>query len=103
MRLDIVPVMVVPGEEVQRRIDAKTARCRELATQIARLQAELVATVRELDDLGGHLGGLTTAQHLAAECQLLPVEARRMVRIADRLQKTPRIAEAFADGRLSEG
>jgi hypothetical protein len=103
MRLDIVPGMEVPGAAVQEQIDATTARCRELATQIARLQAELVATVRELDELGGHLGGVTTAQHLAAECQLLPVEARRMVRIADRLRKTPHIANAFADGRLSEG
>jgi hypothetical protein len=89
--------------EAQRLIGQKTARCRELAAQIAMLQAELAAVVRELDELGGHLGGLTTAQHLAAECQLLPAEARRVVRLADRLDDTPGIARAFAEGRLSEG
>jgi hypothetical protein len=90
-------------DEPQRLIDEKTARCRELSAQIAMLQAELVAVVREIDELGGHLGGLTTSQHLAAECQLLPTEARRVVRLADRLDDTPGIARAFADGRFSEG
>jgi hypothetical protein len=95
--------MVVAGDEAERLIEVRTARCRRLATEIARLQAELVIAVRELDELGGHLGGLTTAQHVAAECQLLPAEARRVVRFAERLPKTPGIADAFAAGRLSEG
>jgi hypothetical protein len=95
--------MFVPGAEVQEEIDEVTARCRHLATQITVLQAELVAATRELDALGGALGGLTTAQHLSVECQLLPAEARRTVRLAKRLAATPAIAAAFAEGRLSEG
>src|SRR2546421_10225983 len=95
--------MFVPGAVVQHEIAEATARCRRLATQIAVLQAELVTATRDLDSLGGALGGLTTAQHLSVECQLLPAEARRTVRLARRLAVTPAIGAAFAEGRLSEG
>ena len=52
--------------------------------------------------LGDRLGA-RPAEVLSFECQLLPDEARRAVRLAKRLAKLPAISAAFAAGRLSEG
>jgi hypothetical protein len=93
----------VPGADDQRALRAATARCRELATQIAVLQAELVDATHEVLVLGGALGGVTPAAHLAAECQLTGAEARRIVGLAERLEKLPSMRRSFGEGRLSEG
>jgi hypothetical protein len=93
----------VPGAEAQRALRAATARCRELAAQIAILQAELVDAASAVVDLDGFLGGVTPAAHLAAECQLTGAEARRIVSLARQLEGLPKIRSAFDEGRLSEG
>jgi len=83
-------------------LDALAERARALASQIARLQAELVGVTARIDRLEA-TSGMTAAQWLAWQCGLTPSEARRSVRLARRCGELPALSLAFEAGRLSEG
>jgi hypothetical protein len=80
-----------------------TELARSLAAQIAVLQAQLVDCARAIEARSGELGGDTPRQFVAFECGLTEDEAHRVCRLADRLEGLPRLADAFREGRLSEG
>jgi len=64
---------------------------------------ELLDRVAAFDEQGGahHWGHATTTDWLASECALDKRTARDYVRVAKRLRRWPRVAEAFALGQLS--
>jgi len=100
IQLAIIEHMFPSPDELERHTDEVTARLREVASQISRLQAEQAALIAELDDTIDF--GMTTAQWVAWQAGLMPGEARRAVRLASRLSGLPQLREAFAEGRLSE-
>ncbi len=84
------------GEDVGRRIE-------ELAAQINAATAELVQLSAEYDDVGGWFGvGLRSCAHwLSIHTGVDAWTGAEMVRTGHALRELPRIAEAFAEGRLS--
>jgi hypothetical protein len=91
-----------PTDEVAgRSLDEVVERARAVSSQIARLQAEQVTLIGEIDQRGGTFDGTTTA-FVSWQCGLQPGEARRALSLARRLPSVGRIQQAFADGALSE-
>jgi Domain of unknown function (DUF222) len=84
------------GEDVGRRIE-------ELSAQITAATAELVELSPEYDDVGGWFGvGLRSCAHwLSIHTGVDVWTGAEMVRAGRALRELPRIAEAFAQGRLS--
>jgi hypothetical protein len=84
------------GEDVGRRIE-------ELSVQINAATAELVQLSAEYDDVGGWFGvGLRSCAHwLSIHTGVDVWTGAEMVRTGHALRELPRIAEAFAEGRLS--
>jgi hypothetical protein len=79
---------------------------RAIASGAVRLAAATAAWLRlvaEFDERGGWQGvGITSCAHwLAWQCGMAPVTAREHVRVARALRTVPKIAAAFANGRLS--
>lgn len=73
------------------------------AVRLAAATAAWLRLVAEFDERGGWHGvGITSCAHwLAWQCGMAPVTAREHVRVARALRGLPRIAAAFAAGRLS--
>ena len=71
--------------------------------RLAAATAAWLRLVAEFDERGGWHGvGINSCAHwLAWQCGMAPVTAREHVRVARALRGLPRIAAAFAGGRLS--
>src|SRR3954471_21091962 len=73
------------------------------AVRLAAATAAWLRLVAEFDERGGWHGvGIKSCAHwLSWQCGLAPVTAREHVRVARALRGLPKIAAAFANGRLS--
>ncbi|HEX6995569.1 MAG TPA: DUF222 domain-containing protein [Gammaproteobacteria bacterium] len=87
----------------ERSIDELDAAICSLAQQLNARTYQWLVLVREFDDRLGWAkwGCRNCAEWLALRCQLSPAAAREKVRTAHALRELPRIAAAFAEGRLS--
>lgn len=87
----------------ERSIDELDAAICSLARQMNARTYQWLVLVREFDDRAGWAkwGCRSCAEWLALRCQLSPAAAREKVRTAHALRELPRIAAAFAEGRLS--
>lgn len=82
-------------------LDALAAHGRQVASQISRLEGELVGIVREIDRLAEGQAGTTTRQYVAWQLGLTPSEAHRVCRLARLLEPLPLLSGELAAGRLS--
>ncbi len=82
-------------------LEACVERGREIASQISRLDAQLVAVVEELQEHDDEHWGMTTRQFIAWRFGLTPAEAGRTCRLAQRLRPLPQLTAELSEGRLS--
>src|SRR5262245_20365229 len=83
--------------------DALVERGRQVASQISRLDGELVSIVAEIGERGSEHWGMTTRQFVAWQFGLTPAEAARVCRLASQLDGLPLLRAELDAGRLSAG
>jgi hypothetical protein len=91
------------GDAADRRLAEIQTEGAQVAAEISRLQARLVELAAEAARLEGRLVGMTPRAWVTWRFGLTPTEGGRVMRLADRLPALPKLADAFATGRLSEG
>ena len=94
---------VEPGEAPAPDFDEVVERGRRVASQISRLDAELVDIVSQIGTQGSEHWGMTTRQYIAWQFGLTPAESARVCRLATQLEPLPRLREELSRGRLSAG
>lgn len=87
--------------ERERLTDRLTDELRDVASQISQLQARQAELIARLEDEGST--GTTMTRWVGWQAGLTPGEARVAVRVSRSLRDLPVIAEAFGEGRLSQG
>jgi hypothetical protein len=78
-------------------------RGRQVASQISRLDGELVSIVARIREQDSQHWGMTTRQFVAWQFGLTPAEAGRVCRLAAQLEELPLLRAELDAGRLSAG
>jgi hypothetical protein len=95
--------MAEAAEQPTPAFEELVERGRRVASQISRLDAELVDIVRAIGAMPSERADMSLRQFAAWQFGLTPAESARVCRLGEQLEPLPQLSDELAAGRLSAG